>query len=318
MDVVVSNFRPGVMEALGLGYEDLRARNPRVVYAVGSGYGQSGPYAARGKAGHETMAQALGGVAHANADRDGTPRTVPLPVADVGGGHLLAQGVLLALLARERTGRGQRVEVALLDGVVWLQGWFVARPAAAVTPPGEPAARDPLSGGVYRTRDGHVVLTHVFRPDALRELCAALGIEDLSRDGRFASPAEAARHADALRAILQARLRERTTAEWVATMEAADIMCAPVQTLDEALDDPQVRHNEMIVDVEHPPGGRVRLAGVPVKLSETPGRIRRSAPAIGQDTGALLAASGFSAEEIADLRRRKVVAGADPAALGAG
>jgi formyl-CoA transferase len=316
MDVVVSNFRPGVMESLGLGYEELRRRNPRLVYAVGSGYGQSGPYAARGKAGHETMAQALGGVAHANADRDGTPRVAPVPVADVGGGHLLVQGVLLALLARERTGRGQRVEVALLDGVLWMQGWFVARPAGAPASPGPAPGRDPLSGGVYRTRDGHVVLTHVFRPNPLREVCAALGIGDLSPDPRFASAASTAEHADALRAALQARLLGRTTAEWVAIMEAADIMCAPVLPLDEAIDDPQVRHNEMIVEVEHPPQGRIRMAGVPVKLSETPGRIRAPAPPIGRDTARILAQAGYSEAEIADLERRKIVACSEPAAAG--
>jgi formyl-CoA transferase len=312
MDVVVSNFRPGVMESLGLGYEELRERNPRLVYAIGSGYGQTGPYAARGKAGHETMAQALGGVAHANAGADGAPRVAHMPIADAGGGNLLAQGVLLALLARQRTGRGQRVEVALLDGVLWMQGWMLTRPASVPGWTAPEPGRDPLSGGVYRTRDGYVVLTHVFRPNALREVSAALGIGDLSQDPRFASPAATAQHADALRAALQARLVERPTAEWVRIMEAADIMCAPVQPLAEAMDDPQVLHNEMVVDVAHPPHGRVRMAGVPVKLSETPGRIRASAPAIGQDTVQVLRRFGFSEAEIADLRRRGLVAGANP------
>jgi crotonobetainyl-CoA:carnitine CoA-transferase CaiB-like acyl-CoA transferase len=312
MDVVVSNFRPGVMESLGLGYEELRARNPRLVYAVGSGYGQSGPYAAKGKAGHETMAQALGGVAHANAGPDGAPRVAHLPIADAGGGNLLAQGVLLALLARQRTGRGQRVEVALLDGVLWMQGWMLTRPANVPDWAAPEPGRDPLSGGVYRTSDGFVVLTHVFRPTALREVCAALGIDDLSQDPRFASPAATTQHADALRSALQARLRERSTADWVRTMEGADIMCAPVQPLAEAMDDPQVRHNKMVVDVEHPPHGRVRIPGVPVKLSETPGGIRRSAPAIGQDTARVLRRFGYTEAEIADLRQSGVVACAEP------
>jgi formyl-CoA transferase len=152
----------------------------------------------------------------------------------------------------------------------------------------------------------------VFRPNALREVCAALGIGDLSRDPRFASPAAIAQHADPLRAALQARLRERSTTDWVRTMEDADIMCAPVQPLAEAMDDPQVRHNEMVVDVEHPPHGRVRIAGVPVKLSGAPGRIRRSAPAIGQDTVQVLQRFGYTEAEIADLRQRGVVACAEP------
>ncbi|MGH2405012.1 MAG: CaiB/BaiF CoA transferase family protein, partial [bacterium] len=215
MDVLVSNFRPGVLESLGLGYEELCRGNPRLVYAVGSGYGQGGPYAERRKAGHETMAQALSGVAQANADRAGVPRPVPVPIADISGGNLLVQGILLALLARERTGRGQRVEVALLDGMLWLLGWFVARPTDPANSIGPRAERDPLSGGVYHTQDGHVVITHVFRPNPLRELCAALAIDDLSPDPRFASAAAMADHADELQTILQARLLEKTSAEWV-------------------------------------------------------------------------------------------------------
>jgi crotonobetainyl-CoA:carnitine CoA-transferase CaiB-like acyl-CoA transferase len=317
MDVLVSNFRPGVLESLGLGYEEVRRQNPRLIYAVGSGYGQSGPYAERRKAGHETMAQALSGVAQANADRGGIPRPVPVPIADISGGNLMVQGILLALVARERTGRGQRVEVALLDGMVWLQGWFVARPADSNSI-GPREDQNPLSGGVYRTQDGYVIITHVFRPNPLREVCAALGIDDLSPDPRFASAAAMAKHGDELRSVLQARLLEKATAEWVRILETADIMCAPVQSLDVAIEDPQVLHNEMIVDLDHPPHGRIKIAGVPVKLSETPGRVRTPAPSIGQDTVGILAQFGYSEAEIAELRRRGIVAGGEPVATGGG
>jgi formyl-CoA transferase len=259
------------------------------------------------------MAQALGGVAHANTDSRGTPHVAPVPIADMSGGNLLVQGILLALLARERTGRGQRVEVALLDGVLWLQNWFVSRPVGGDRP-GPAGGRDPLSGGVYRTRDGHVVLTHVFRPHPLREICAALEIGDLSEDPRFATPDARVAHGEALREALQVRLLQKATADWVEIMERADILCAPVQSLEEALDDAQVRHNEMVVEMEYPPRGRLHVVGVPVKLSETPGRVRTAAPRIGQDTSRILARHGFSAAEIADLSRRKIVAeGESPA-----
>jgi formyl-CoA transferase len=315
MDVLVSNFRPGVLESLGLGYEDVRRRNPRLIYAVGSGYGQRGPYADRKKAGHETMAQALSGVAHANADSGRPPKPLPLPIADISGGNLLVQGILLALLARERTGQGQRVEVSLLDGMIWLQGWFVSRPDEPAKTSGPREERNPLAGGVYHTQDGYVIITHVFRPNALREICAAMGIDDLSLDPRFASPAVTAHHGDELRALLQAHVSQKSTTEWVRIFEAADIMCAPVRSLDEALEDPQVLLNEMVVDLDHPPHGTLKIVGVPVKLADTPGRVRTAAPAVGQHTDEILTQFGYAKAEIADLRRQGIVAGSEPAVV---
>jgi formyl-CoA transferase len=311
VDVVVSNFRAGVMESLGLDYETVSRLNPRLIYAIGSGYGQSGPYAERGKGGHESLAQALSGAIHANIGRDGLPRRLPVSAADIGGGHVLAEGILLALLARERTGRGQRVEVALLDGMMWMQAWAVAGAANLSAAADGGRGGNPLDGGVYRTRDGCIVVTGLFKPNPLRDICQALGLDDLSADARFASVEAMREHADELRALLQAPLLTRTTAEWIPCLEAADILCAPVQSVAEAIDDPQVVHNQMVVATDLPRLGTLRTVGVPAKLSATPGSVRTPPPAIGEHTPELLAQLGYDEAMIADLRRRQIVAWPD-------
>ena len=308
-DVVVSNFRAGVMESLGLGYEDLRTLNPRIIYAVGSGYGQSGPYADRNKGGHESLAQALGGLIRASVGPTVEPtRRLGITVADINAGHVLVEGILLALLARERTGRGQKVEAALLDGAIWLQAWG-ATGTANVPGRGEgQEAPNPLDGGVYRTQDGYIVVTGLFRANPLRDICVALGIEDLSLDPRFAGVDQMAANATALREPLQRRLLERTTGEWVEVLETADILCAPVLTPAEAIEDPQVIHNEMMVSVPHPTLGSLRLIGVPSKLSDTPGTVRTAPPRVGEHSREILRELGYDDQRIEALGARGVVA----------
>jgi formyl-CoA transferase len=191
--------------------------------------------------------------------------------------------------------------------MIWMQAWAVAGAANLPAPADGGRGANPLDGGVYRTCDGFIVVTGLFKPNPLRDICQALDLPDLSLDERFASVEAMSANADELRALLQAPLLTRTTAEWIPILEAADILCAPVQSVAEAVDDPQVVHNQMVVATDHPRLGTLRTVGVPIKLSATPGSLRTPPPAIGEHTPALLAQLGYDAATIADLRRRQIV-----------
>jgi len=300
-DVLVHNFRPDVMARLGLGYAELRERNPRLVYASGSGFGPTGPYAHKG--GQDVLAQALGGMMMTNAPRAGAPVMANNPIADFTAGMLLVQGILLALLARERTGCGQEVQISLLDGMVASQ----LQEATYWMATGRTLnwGHLPLSGP-FPTADGYIAIVGAFRANPLGDLCAVLGIEDLSVDPRFAETLASIEHGTELRARLGDAFRAATTAEWLRRLEVADFLCSPVLSLEAALSDPQVRHNGMIIEIEHP-DGPVRVIGSPVKLTETPAAMRRPPPRLGEHGDEILAELGFSADETTALRARGVV-----------
>jgi formyl-CoA transferase len=249
------------------------------------------------KPGHELLAQSLCGIAAKNAGADGLPRAVPTTLADFTASQLLVQGILLALLARERTGRGQKVEVCLLDGLLALQQWDeVGRLNLGDSDTGVPDHLHPLQG-IYRTADGFIALVGWFRPDPLANVCRALGLPDYSRDERFgtleslAEPAQA----EALRRILAARLEEKPTAEWLAILEAHDVLCGEVLGPGEIYGHPQARVNGMVAAVEHPALGTLRLVGPPVKLSETPASVRTAPPGIGEHSEEIRAELGGNA-----------------------
>jgi formyl-CoA transferase len=292
-DVLVHNFRPGVMERLGFGYKDLRAINPRLIYAFGSGYGPTGPY--RDKGGQDVLAQAMSGIAARRADPNAEPEPCATPIADFTGGMLLVQAILLALLARARTGQGQLVHVALLDGMLAMQ----LQEASAWLNLGEHLnwGSFPLSG-TFRTLDGHVVMVGAFKANPLREICRGLGIKDLSTDPRYANHAAQVAHRDELQARWREEFGKRTTRQVIEALESVDILCAPVNDLPRALTDPQVANNHMVVEMAHPDAGTIRTVGIPVKLDGTPGAVRRPPPRLGEHTREVLTELGFTAAEI--------------------
>ena len=299
-DVVVNNFRAGVMERMGLGYEALAAINPRIIFAVGTGFGTEGPYAHKG--GQDVLAQALSGVMARKCDASEPTTIYPTALADYSAGMHLVQGILLALLQRERTGRGQTISVSLYDSMLAMQMQEAAMWLMR--------SRDFSWGampytGVFATTDGAIVIVGAFKANPLREISLALGLDDLSADPRFADLEASRRNRTALHQILRARIASADTAHWIVRLEERDLLCAPVRSLGEALADPQTVANRMIVrsDGERP----LDLVGSPVHLSDAEFALRHAPPALGEDGEAILAELGFGAAEIAAFKTGGVV-----------
>ena len=296
-DVVVSNFRAGVMERLGFGYEALKEINPRIIWASGTGFGSEGPYSHKG--GQDVIAQAYSGTMWRRESDDIPLSIYPTTLCDYTTGMHLMQGILLALLARERTGEGQRVEVTMYDSMLHMQ----MQEAAMQLNRGYEInwAAMPLSG-VFPTTDGAVCMVGAFKENPLRDISKALELdEDLSERPEFADPAERMRRRPELREIFLARFAQNTTEHWVQRLESVDILCAPVRTLAEALEDEQTLVNRMIVEFEHPTAGRVRTLDAPIRLSDTPAAIRLAPPRLGEHNADVLHDHGFTDEETTAL-----------------
>lgn len=285
-DVVVDNFRAGVMDRLGFGYDALKAINPRIICASGTGFGEKGPYAHKG--GQDVLAQAMSGVMEKTADPSIERSIYPTTLCDYTAGMHLVQGILAALLARTKTGRGQRVSVSLYDSMIAMQ----MQEAAQWTKHREVLnwAAMPLTG-VFDTTDGALVVVGAFKANPLRDICTALGIEDLSPT----YPDLASQRAN--KPYLQDRFRAvfatNTTAHWIARLEEQDLLCAPVRALGEALEDPQTAINGMLLDFDHPVLGPLRVVGSPVHLSEAPLKLRHAPPRLGEHTDEVIAEFGL-------------------------
>jgi formyl-CoA transferase len=302
-DVIVNNFRPQVMERMGLGYDRLRGVNPRIIYAFGTGFGRSGPYAHKG--GQDVLAQAMTGVMARKADPDHPLAIYATALADYSAAMHLVQGVLLALLHREKTGRGQVVDVSLYDSMLSMQTqeasmWLMRKEDLNW-------GAMPLSG-VFETSDGALVLVGAFKENPLRDISAALEIDDLSREERFSTMERMRANRSELQSLFRSRFRQETTAHWIERLEAQDLLCSPVKSLREALDDPQTAENGMLVEAANGRPEIVRMVGTPVHLSEAPLEIRHAPPRLGEHTDAVLRELGYDSARIESLRREGVVA----------
>ncbi len=282
-DVVVNNFRAGVMERMGLGYEDCRRLNPRIIYAVGTGFGETGPYSHKG--GQDVLAQAMSGVMARRSEASHPLSIYATTFADYSAGMHLVQGILLAILQRERTGEGQKVSVALYNSMLAAQMQEAAMIMNADSEINWAAM--PLTG-VFATTDGAVVVVGAFKANPLRDICAALDIPDVSGDPRFATLDAQIAHKQELHALFRERYRTQSTAYWLERLEAQDLLCAPVRSLREALADPQTLHNEMLIEGDDG-GQKMRLVGSPIRMSAAPTGVRRPPPRLGEHTDEVLA-----------------------------
>ena len=305
-DVVLENWRPGTAARLGLGWDDVHALNARAIYCSISGFGQTGPYAQRG--GFDRIAQGMSGMMSINGTEEGPPLPVPIPVSDIGTGMFAAIGILAALRVREQTAVGQRVDTSLLETpIAWAvyeaSSFFATNEVPRRLGPGH---RTAAPYQAFRTADGWINLgggSPTFWPI----ICRVLGVPALVEDTRFATPPLRVKNRAALAELLQARFTTAGTAAWLERLEAAGVPAGPILDYGQVFADPHVRHREMAVEVEHPRAGRSRVLGIPVKLSSTPGSIRRPAPTLGQHTDEVLKELGYDAAAVANLKARNIV-----------
>jgi crotonobetainyl-CoA:carnitine CoA-transferase CaiB-like acyl-CoA transferase len=305
-DVVVENYRPDVMDRLGLGYSVLSLVNPRLIYCGISGFGKTGPYSLWPA--YDQIAQGMSGLMSVTGNLDGTPMRVGVSIADAIAGLFAAYGVLLALVHRQHTGRGQEVQANLLDGLISM---FTARAANflesdVLVPPVGNHLHDLGPAGTFETQDGRINIT-AWPDEAFRRLCVALELGPLWTDKRFSTPRMRATHRDALTDLLNAKLRLRATADWMGILHRQRIPCGPILNLQQVFSDPQVLHNGMVLEHDHPTAGHRRLLGFPLRLSEAPMDVRLAAPMLGEHTEELLVGLGYTPRLIEQFRRDGVL-----------
>jgi len=308
-DVVVENFAAGTMERWGFGYPELAALNPRLIYAALSGFGHTGPYA--GRTSYDIIAQAMGGLMAITGFADGPPVRGGGALADYIGGVFTALGILGALHYRERTGKGQMVDVSNMDAVFsMLDLWQTVYPMTGQLPQ-RLGNRHPFTApyDCFRATDGYVVIG-VGNSQLFRTLVAAMGMPELGRDPRFKSPQARLERHDEVNAVVGEWVKTRSVAEVMRILgpEGANVPCAPVMTVDQLLDDPQVRAREMVVELPHEKLGKIPVAGVPYKLSASPGTLEHLGPNLGQHNDEIYRGMlGLSAEEIGQLQADGVI-----------
>ena len=287
VDVLIENFRPGTLDRLGLGYDVLKMKNPRLIYAAISGFGQTGPYKSRG--GFDLMTQGMSGLMSTCGPADGPPHRLPIAISDVAAGMFLAFGILAAIENRHKTGRGQMVETSLIEASTSFGVYEAAHFSAHGTRPARigQAHRGSSPYQCVAAADGYMTIGAA-QQDFWERFTDIIGKPELRTDPRFIKNADRVKNNDALIAIIEADLKKQPMAHWLAEMEKAGIPCGPVLNYDEVLTNPHIQARQMYVPTEHPKAGTFKTLGVPVKMSETPGSVYRAAPVLGQHTEEVL------------------------------
>jgi len=305
-DVLIENFRPGTMDGLGLGYDALSADNSSLIYCSISGFGQTGPYRDRG--GFDLVAQAMSGLISITGNPDESAVKVGVPIADLNAGIYACYAILAAYIHRLKTGQGQRIDTSLLEASLaytfWESAIFFA--TGDNPPPMGSAHRLSAPYQVFKAADGHFALGAANQAN-WHKLCDAIGRADLLEDPRFGTNSDRTANQAELARILETVFAGKPVDHWMAALGESGVPVGPVYNLNQVYNDPQVIARDMSVEIEHPAAGSTRVIGVPVKLSATPGRIRRPAPMLGEHTDQILAEIGLSADAIRDLRENKAV-----------
>lgn len=306
-DVFLENYRKGTMDKFGLGWADLSALNSRLIYCSISGYGRTGPYADKG--GFDLIAQAYSGLLSVTGEKGGPPVKPGNSVADINSGVLAVVGILSALLHRANSGKGQFVETSLIEASMQQMYWFAAMYFQTGKSMGASGSAHPLTAPyqAFRTQDSWLVLGGANQANWER-IADLLGHPEWKEDPRFVTNAARKQHEDELVEAISAELQKAATDEWIARFDAAGIPAGPVNNIGQALDHPQTRAREMVVEVEHPTAGKGKALALPIKFSETPAKVRRPAPLLGENTREILREFGYRDGEIDDLISQKIVA----------
>jgi formyl-CoA transferase len=305
-DVVVENYRPDVKHRLGVDYETLARDNPRLVYASISGFGQEGPY--RDRPGYDQIVQGMSGLMWLTGTAESAPLRVGIPIGDLLAGYFAALGILTALLERETSGRGQKVETSLLEALTGSLSFQAAKYVNTGEVPPPVGNHHPLTApmGVYRAKDGFFNIA-VGNDDMWRRFCKVLDRPGLVDDPRFSGMLARVKHRQALDAALEEALAGRSAAEWVETLNAAGVACGPINTVDQVFADPQIRQADLVREVTNDAWGPHKVLALPVHLSRTPARVERAAPMTGEHTREVLGTLGYDAATLDTLLAEGVI-----------
>lgn len=306
VDVVVENFRPGTMERLGLGYDTLKEINPKIIYAATSGYGHTGPYKER--AAYDAVVQAMSGLMSITGEKDGKPTRVGTSIGDITAGLFTVIGILTALVNRNETGKGQKVDVAMLDCQVAILENAIARYLVTGEVPKPEGNKHPsiVPFEAFKTKDGEIMIA-AGNDFLWGKFCSIIDREELIDDSRFKTNPLRNKNYNELRPLIEEPLKYKKTEEWQEILNKAGIPNGPINTIDKVINDPQIKAREMIAEINHPLVGKFKVPGIPIKLSETPGKIRKASPILGEHTEEVLKELlGYEESEIGELVNGKV------------